>query len=202
MYKQLIWIAVLAGVFIWSAIEPRDRPTWYLEVFPVIIGVVVLAATYHSFRLTPLLYVLILLHCIVLLVGGHYTYAEVPLFNEMKSVFGFERNNYDKIGHIMQGFVPAMIARELIIRLDIIRGRYWRDFFIICFCLALSALYELLEWWVALTSEQAAEAFLGTQGYEWDTQSDMGYALIGAVAALVLLSRLHDRQLRELPQHW
>jgi putative membrane protein len=136
----------------------------------------------------------------VLLVGGHYTYAEVPLFNEMKSVFGFERNNYDKIGHIMQGFVPAMIARELIIRLDIIRGRYWRDFFIICFCLALSALYELLEWWVALVSEQAAEAFLGTQGYEWDTQSDMGYALIGTVAALVLLSKLHDRQLKELLQ--
>jgi len=200
MYKQLIWIALLAGVFIWSAIEPRDRPTWYLEVFPVIIGVVVLAATYHSFRLTSLLYVLILLHCVVLLVGGHYTYAEVPLFNEMKSVFGFERNNYDKIGHIMQGFVPAMIARELMIRLDIIRGRYWRDFFIICFCLALSALYELLEWWVALISEQAAEAFLGTQGYEWDTQSDMGYALIGAVAALLLLSKLHDRQLRELLQ--
>lgn len=192
---------MLAGVFIWSAIEPRDRPTWYLEVFPVIIGVVVLAATYHSFRLTSLLYVLILLHCIVLLVGGHYTYAEVPLFNEMKSIFGFERNNYDKIGHIMQGFVPAMIARELIIRLDIVRGRYWRDFFIICFCLALSAFYELLEWWVALVSEQAAEAFLGTQGYEWDTQSDMGYALIGAVAALVLLSKLHDRQLRELLQH-
>jgi putative membrane protein len=200
MYKKLIWIAILAGTFIWSAIEPRDRPTWYLEVFPVIIGVVVMAATYHSFRLTSLLYVLILLHCIVLLVGGHYTYAEVPLFNEMKSVFGFERNNYDKIGHIMQGFVPAMIARELIIRLDIIRGRYWRDFFIICFCLALSALYELLEWWVALVSEQAAEAFLGTQGYEWDTQSDMGYALIGTVAALVLLSKLHDRQLKELLQ--
>lgn len=201
MYKQLIWIAIVAGVFIWSAIEPRDRPTWYLEVFPVIIGVVVLAATYHSFRLTSLLYILILLHCLVLLVGGHYTYAEVPLFNEMKSVFGFERNNYDKIGHIMQGFVPAMIARELIIRLDIIRGRYWRNFFIICFTLALSAFYELLEWWVALVSEQAAEAFLGTQGYEWDTQSDMGYALIGAVAALVLLSKLHDRQLSELLQH-
>jgi len=201
MYKQLIWIAILAGVFIWSAIEPKDRPTWYLEVFPVIIGVVVLAATYHSFRLTSLLYILILLHCVVLLVGGHYTYAEVPLFNEMKSVFGFERNNYDKIGHIMQGFVPAMIARELIIRLDIIRGRYWRDFFIICFTLALSAFYELLEWWVALLSEQAAEAFLGTQGYEWDTQSDMGYALIGAVAALVLLPKLHDRQLKELLQH-
>ena len=201
MYKQLIWIAILAGVFIWSAIEPRDRPTWYLEVFPVIIGMVVLAATYHSFRLTSLLYILILLHCIVLLVGGHYTYAEVPLFNEMKSLFGFERNNYDKIGHIMQGFVPAIIARELIIRLDIIRGRYWRDFFVICFTLALSAFYELLEWWVALVSEQAAEAFLGTQGYEWDTQSDMGYALIGSVAALLLLSKLHDRQLRELLQH-
>ena len=201
MYKQLIWIAILAGVFIWSAIEPRDRPTWYLEVFPVIIGVVVLAATYHSFRLTSLLYILILLHCVVLLVGGHYTYAEVPLFNEMKSLFGFERNNYDKIGHIMQGFVPAMIARELIIRLDIIRGRYWRDFFIICFTLALSAFYELLEWWVALVSEQAAEAFLGTQGYEWDTQSDMGYALIGAVAALMLLYKLHDRQLMKLLQH-
>jgi len=198
MSKQLIWIAILAGVFIWSAIEPRDRPTWYLEVFPVIIGVVVLAATYKSFRLTPLLYVLILLHCIVLLVGGHYTYAEVPLFNDIQSMLGSARNNYDKIGHFAQGFVPAMIARELIVRLDIIRGRYWRVFFIICFCLALSALYELLEWQVALVSEQAAEAFLGTQGYEWDTQSDMGYALIGAVAALVLLSKLHDRQLRKL----
>jgi putative membrane protein len=201
MYRQLIWIAVLTGVFIWSAIEPRDRPTWYLEVFPVMIGVAVMAATYNSFRLTSLLYVLILLHCIVLLVGGHYTYAEVPLFNELKSIFGFERNNYDKVGHLMQGFVPAMIARELIIRLDIIRAGFWRNFFIICFCLALSAMYELLEWWVALFSEQAAEAFLGTQGYEWDTQSDMGYALLGAVAALVLLSKLHDRQLMEIQQH-
>ncbi len=197
MYKKIIWVAVLAVVFIWSAIGPRDRPTWYLEVFPVIIGVVVLALTYRPFRLTPLLYVLILLHCIVLLVGGHYTYAEVPLFNEMKTMFGFERNNFDKLGHLMQGFVPAMIARELIIRLDIIRGRHWRNFFIICFCMALSAFYELLEWWVALASEQAAEAFLGTQGYEWDTQSDMGYALIGAVAALMLLSRLHDKQLKK-----
>jgi putative membrane protein len=197
VYKQLAWTAILAIVFIWSAIEPRDRATWVLEVFPVIIGVVVLAATYTSFRLTQLVYILILLHSIVLLVGGHYTYAEVPLFNDLKDVFGFERNNYDKLGHIMQGFAPAIIARELIIRLDIIRGRYWRTFFIICFVLALSAFYELLEWWVALLSEQAAEAFLGTQGYEWDTQSDMGYALLGAIAALVLLSKLHDRQLRQ-----
>ena len=197
MYKMIVWIAVLGCVFIWSAIGPKDRPTWFLEVFPVIIGVVALAVTYNSFRLTSLLYVLILLHCIVLLVGGHYTYAEVPLFNEMKTLFGFERNNFDKLGHVMQGLVPAMIARELIIRLNIINGRYWRIFFVICFCLALSALYELLEWWVALLSEEAAEAFLGMQGYEWDTQSDMGYAFIGAVAALLLLSKLHDRQLKE-----
>ena len=201
MYKQITWIAILAAVFVWSSIEPKDRPTWFLEVFPVIIGAVVLAATYRHFRLTGLLYVLILLHAIVLLVGGHYTYAEVPLFNELKTLLGSGRNNYDKVGHFMQGFVPAMIARELIIRLDLIRGRYWRNFFIICFVLALSAFYELLEWWVALASEEAAEAFLGTQGYEWDTQSDMGYALFGAVAALLLLSKLQDRQLRELLQH-
>jgi len=198
VYNRLIWIAVLAVVFIWSAIEPKDRPTWFLEVFPVIIGAVVLAATYRYFRLTPLLYLLILLHFIVLLVGGHYTYAEVPLFNELQAMFGHERNNYDKVGHFMQGFVPAMIARELIVRLDIINGRYWRIFFILCFTLALSALYELLEWWVALLSEQAAEAFLGTQGYVWDTQSDMGYALIGAITALFMLSKMHDRQLKGL----
>lgn len=197
MYKQIIWIVVLASVFLWSAIEPNDRPTWYLEVFPVLIGVVVLAATYKSFRLTSLVYVLILLHCIVLLVGGHFTYAEVPLFNDIKTMFGFERNDYDKLGHFMQGFVPAIIAREVIIRLHVVRGRYWRNFFIICFCLALSAFYELIEWWVALVNKQAAEAFLGTQGYVWDTQSDMGFALIGAIAALVLLSKMHDRQLNE-----
>ena len=195
-YRQILWVAILAAVFVWSAIEPKDRPTWVLEVFPVIIGAVVLAATYNRFRLTSLLYVLILLHAIVLLVGGHYTYAEVPLFNDLRSFFGSDRNNYDKIGHLMQGFVPAMIARELIVRLDIVNGRYWRIFFIICFVLALSALYELLEWWVALLSEEAAEAFLGMQGYEWDTQSDMGYALLGAIMALGLLSRMHDRQLK------
>lgn len=195
MYKRVVWIVILACVFIWSAINPKDRPTWFLEVFPVIIGVVILAFTYRSFRLTQLVYVLILLHCIVLLVGGHYTYAEVPLFDDMKLWFGFERNNFDKLGHIMQGFVPAMIARELMIRLDLVRGRHWRNFFIVCFCLALSALYELLEWGVALLSEEASEAFLGMQGYEWDTQSDMWYALIGAVAALMFLSRVHDRQL-------
>ena len=195
MVKKILWVLLLAAVFIWSAIEPKDRITWFLEVFPVILGVIVLAVTYNTFRLTSLLYVLILLHCIVLLVGGHYTYAEVPLFNELKTVFGFERNNFDKLGHFMQGFVPAMIAREIIIRLNLINGKHWRDFFVICFTLAFSAFYELLEWWVALLSAEAAEAFLGMQGYEWDTQSDMGYALIGAIFGLVLLSGIHDRQL-------
>ena len=198
MYKKIIWLAVLISVFIWSAIEPKDRLTWLLEVLPVIIALPVLAVTYNKFRLTPLVYVLILLHCLVLLVGGHYTYAEVPLFNDMKTWFGFERNNFDKLGHLMQGLVPAMIARELVIRLDIVRGIYWRNFFIMCFVLALSAFYELLEWWVALLSQEAAEAFLGMQGYEWDTQSDMGYALMGAVAALLLLSKMHDKQLRKI----
>ena len=197
MYKQIIWIVVLVSVFIWSAIEPKDRLTWYLEVLPVMISVVVLAATYRSFRLTSWLYLLILLHCIVLLVGGHYTYAEVPLFNDIKTMFGADRNNFDKLGHFMQGFVPAMIARELFIRLNVVRGKYWRNFFIICFCLALSATYELLEWWVALVSKQAAESLLGTQGYVWDTQSDMGYALIGAIVAILSLSKIHDRQLKE-----
>ena len=195
MYKKILWLTVLISVFIWSAIDPKDRLTWLLEVFPVIIGVAVLAVTYNRFKLTPLLYVLILLHCLVLLVGGHYTYAEVPLFNEMKTWFGSERNNFDKLGHFMQGLVPAMIARELIIRLDIVNGRYWRNFIIVCFVLALSAFYELLEWWVALLSEEAAEAFLGMQGYEWDTQSDMGYALLGAIVAMVLFSKIHDVQL-------
>lgn len=187
----------MAGFFIWSGIEPKDRLIWFLESFPVMAGVVILAVTYHSFRLTALLYILILLHSIVLLIGAHYTYAEVPFFNEMKITFGFERNNYDKVGHFMQGFVPAMITREIIIRLHLVNGKNWRTFFIICVCLAISAFYELIEWWIALLSEQAAESFLGMQGYVWDAQSDMGYALIGTIIALMSLSKLHDRQLKK-----
>ena len=159
------------------------------------IGIVVLALTYHSFRLTPLLYALILVHCIILMIGGHYTYAEVPFFDYLKDVFGFTRNNYDKVGHFAQGFVPALIAREIIIRKAVINGARWQAFFIISFCLAFSAFYELLEWWVAVASETSADAFLATQGYAWDTQSDMWLALLGAIAALLMLSRLHDRQL-------
>lgn len=195
---KVAWISVFLVVLVWSAVDPKDYPTWALEVSPAILGFAILALTYDSFRLTPLVYFLILVHCIILMVGGHYTYAEVPLFEHLKPVFGFERNNYDKVGHFVQGFVPALIAREILIRKHVVCSANWRTFFVICFCLAFSAFYELIEWAVAMISGTAAEAFLGTQGYVWDTQSDMAYALIGAIAALVLLARLHDRQMQRL----
>lgn len=172
--------------------------TWVLEVLPAVIGLALVVWCWLRFPLTPLLYVLILLHAVILMVGGHYTYAEVPLFDGLSEWFGWERNNYDKLGHFAQGFVPAMIARELVLRFGVFARRGWPSFFIVCFCLALSAFYELIEWWVALASGQAAEAFLGTQGYIWDTQSDMAWALSGAILALLILGRLHDRQLSEL----
>lgn len=195
---KYLWIGVFAAVFIWSGIEPKDRFTWFLEVVPAIAGALLLAVTYRSFRFTPLLYYLILVHCLILMVGGHYTYAEVPLFDSFKTIFGFTRNNYDKVGHFAQGFVPAMIARELLIRKQVVNGRGWLNFFVVSFCLGLSAFYELIEWWVAAATGEGAEAFLGTQGYVWDTQSDMALALFGAVAALVVLAGWHDRQLRNV----
>lgn len=195
---QALWLTVFFAVLIWSGISPKDYFTWILEVAPALIGLVVLVFTRKSFPLTPLVYGLILFHCIILMVGGHYTYAEVPLFDHFKEWFGFERNNYDKVGHVVQGFVPVMIAREIAIRKHIFNGRGWMNFFIVSFCLAFSALYELIEWAVAVISDTAAEAFLGTQGYVWDTQSDMALALVGAVVALLLLARLHDRQLRRV----
>lgn len=189
------WLCVFFVTLIWSAIDPRDYPTWLLEVAPALIGLAIMAYTYNSFRLTPLLYGLILAHCVVLMVGGHYTYAEVPLFDHLKPVFGWERNNYDKLGHFMQGFVPAILAREILIRKAVVASAGWRNLFIISICLAFSAFYEMLEWWVAIATGTASEAFLGTQGYIWDTQSDMAMALLGAVVALLTLARLHDRQL-------
>jgi len=162
---------------------------------PAIIGAVILASTYNSFRLTSLLYGFILAHCIVLMIGGHYTYAEVPFFD---GLFGAERNNYDKVGHFFQGFVPALIARELLIRKNVVNGDRWRVLFIISVSLAFSAFYELIEWWVALMTGENAEAFLGTQGYIWDTQSDMGLALLGAIVSVLLLSKFHDRQLNDI----
>ena len=190
-----LWVAGFSAVLLWSVIAPKDLFTWFLEVFPALIGVVVLAATRRRFPLTPLLYGLILLHCWILMAGGHYTYAEVPLFDWLKPVFGWERNNYDKVGHFAQGFVPAVLAREILIRKQVVNGRGWLAFVVGCICLAFSASYELLEWAVAEMEGSSADAFLGTQGYVWDTQTDMAWALVGAVAALLLMPRWHDRQL-------
>jgi putative membrane protein len=160
-----------------------------------LIGAGILAATYRSFKLTSILYFLILAHCVVLMIGGHYTYAEVPFFNDL---FGAERNNYDKLGHFFQGLVPALIAREILIRKHVVNGRYWLNLFVICVALSFSAFYELIEWWVAVMSGGGAEAFLGTQGYIWDTQSDMAFALAGAISSLVFLSGFHENQIRNL----
>lgn len=196
--KQLIWLGVFFAVLIWSAISPHDYPTWWLEVLPALIGFVVVLWSYKAFPLTPLLYVLILIHCVVLMVGGHYTYAEVPLFDWVRDTFNQSRNNYDKVGHWVQGFVPVMIAREIIIRKNVVNGRYWTHFFALCFILAFSAFYELIEWFVAAINDGAAEAFLGTQGYVWDTQSDMMWALVGGISALLLLAKYHDKQMEVL----
>jgi len=193
--NQTIWISIFAAVLLWSGIGPKDYTTWFLEVFPALLGASVLWYTRNTFPLTRMVYVLILLHSIILMVGGHYTYAEVPLFDWLKEELDLTRNNYDKVGHFVQGFVPAMIAREIVVRHRVFNYAGWRDFFIVSFSLGFSAFYELIEWVVALASEGAADAFLGTQGYVWDTQSDMAYALIGAVIALAFLGRLHDRAL-------
>lgn len=195
---ELALLAIISLVFVWSAISPQDRFTWLLEVFPVILGVPALIYAYPRFRFTPLVYILITLHAIILMLGGKYTYAEVPLGFWIRDVFGFARNHYDRIGHFAQGFVPAMVAREILIRRSPLRGSRWLPFFVICFCLAFSALYELIEFWTALATGEASEAFLGTQGDPWDTQWDMMLALIGAIAALALLSRWHDLQLRKV----
>ena len=192
---RVLWLLIFFSVLIWSGIKPKDTLTWVLEVLPAIVGFLLLVGTRKRFPLTPLAYLLILVHCIILMVGGHYTYAEVPLFDWIRDAWGLARNNYDKVGHFAQGFVPAIVAREILLRNAIVAGKGWMAFLVICVCLAISAFYELIEWWVALLSDEAAEAFLGTQGYVWDTQSDMLYALLGAIAALVLLSRSHDRQI-------
>ena len=191
----LAWLGIYLGVLAWSGIGPKDRLTWVLEVAPAVIGLLVLAATRRRYPLTPLAYLLVLVHAVILMVGGHYTYAEVPLFDRLAEALGHARNNYDKLGHFAQGFVPAVLAREILLRTGAVRGRGWLNYVVLTTCLALSAFYELLEWLAAELSAEAAEAFLGTQGYVWDTQSDMAMALLGALCALLLLSRLHDRQL-------
>ena len=197
-FKVLTWIAVFLLVLTWSAIEPADRLTWWMEVIPAILGLGVLLVTRQRFPLTGLVYFLILIHAVILMVGGHYTYAEVPIGDWLRDLTGGERNNYDKLGHLAQGFVPVMIAREIMIRNKIVAVRGWLTFLLLCIVLALSAFYELIEWWAALLSAEAADAFLGTQGYVWDTQSDMLWALSGAVLALLTLSGWQDRQISSI----
>jgi len=192
------WLVIFSAVFFWSAASPRDYFTWLLEVAPAIAAFVILLATRKKFPLTNLAYVLILIHSIILMIGGHYTYAEVPLFDWVRDAFHQSRNNYDKVGHFAQGFIPAVIAREILVRKNVVQRGPWLSFIVASICLAASACYEFVEWWTAELTGEAAEAFLGTQGYVWDTQSDMLFALIGAAAALLLLTRLHDRQIYAL----
>ena len=194
MIIKVLWVVIYLLGLVWSGIHPKDQLTWLLEVSPAIIAAVLMAATYKRFTLTPMLYFLILCHCLILMVGGHYTYAEVPLFD---GLWGAERNNYDKLGHFFQGFVPALAAREILIRNEVLGRGMWLNTFVISVCLAFSAFYELIEWWVAVLIGQDADAFLGTQGYSWDTQSDMALALLGALLALMLLSKTHDKQLEQ-----
>jgi putative membrane protein len=190
----VLTLAALAA----SGVGPKDRFTWFLEVAPILVGAPILVATARRFPLTPLVYRLLFLHAVVLMLGGHYTYAEVPLGEWAKQAFGFARNHYDRLGHLMQGFVPAILAREILLRRTPLRRGGWLLALVTSVCLAISALYELVEWAMALATGEAATAFLGTQGDVWDTQWDMFLALCGALLAQALLSRFHDRQLGSL----
>jgi len=195
MNKLLTFLIVsFFAVLIWSVIHPHDLFTWFLEASPAITAFILLAVTYKRFRFSNLVYVLIWMHSIVLLIGAHYTYAEVPLFNWIRDTYQLKRNSYDGVGHFSQGFFPAMIAREILLRKTEVRGK-WLPFIVVCIVLAFSAFYELIEWWVALTTGSAGDAFLGTQGDVWDTQKDMALCLVGSILSLLLLSRLHDRSM-------
>ena len=205
MDRRLLWFcALLLPVLGWSAVRPHDYFTWFLEVVPALIGVQLMLVTQKRFPLSTLLIALLWLHCVVLIFGGHYTYALVPLGEWAKGWFGWTRNNYDKLGHFAQGFVPALLAREILLRTSPLRDRgdgqpsRWLPFLVVSVCLAFSACYELFEWLVAVTSGESADAFLGTQGDPWDTQTDMAMALVGAVFAMLLLPRWHDRSLAKL----
>lgn len=195
MKKYWLLVVIFLTGLIVSGINPYDYFTWILEVFPAIIGFVALSVTFRRFKFTYIVYILILIHSYILFVGGHYTYAEVPLFNWIKEVFDQSRNNYDKVGHFAQGFVPAIIIRELLIRKQIVKFGFWLSFVVVCICLNISVFYEFLEWFVAVVSGESADSFLGTQGYVWDTQSDMLYAFIGALCMILTMSKFHDRQI-------
>jgi putative membrane protein len=197
--QYLSSLFVLVSIFfIWSAIHPHDFFTWFLEVLPVLIAIPVLVMTCNKFPLTNLVYGLIAVHMLILLVGGHYTYAEMPLFSWLRDYYGWDRNYYDRLGHVAQGFVPAMIAREILLRTSPLRPGKWLFFIVVSVCLAISAFYEFIEWWVALASGSDAVAFLATQGDIWDTQWDMFLAFSGAISAQLLLTKAHMRQMRQM----
>lgn len=198
--KYLHVLLLISGlcVLIWSGIHPRDRLTWLLEVMPAIMGVVLLITTYRRFRFSNLVYVLIWIHALILMVGGHWTYAEMPLFNWIRDTFDLQRNYYDRLGHLAQGFIPAIIVRELLVRTSPLRSGGWLSVLTVACCLAISAAYELIEAWCAILLKQAADQFLATQGDPWDTQWDMFLAFIGAVLALLVLRHLHDRSMNSV----
>jgi len=189
-------IALFFAVIAWSIIHPHDLFTWFLEAAPALGGFILLLITYRKFRFSDLAYFLMFLHSVVLLVGAHYTYAEVPLFNWLRDTYGLQRNSYDGIGHFSQGFFPAIIAREILLRASPLKRGAWLFFITVCICLALSAFYELIEWWVSLATGSAGDAFLGTQGDIWDTQKDMALCLVGSIISLLTLSKLHDKSMR------
>ena len=196
LFHVTLLLGVIGG-FIWSAIGPRDRFTWYLEVMPGVIGVAVVVAVYRRFRMTDLSYLAIAIPTVLLFIGGHYTYSEVPWFNWLRDEFHLSRNHYDRVGHFAQGFFPAIFVRELLLRTSPLRPGKWLFFLVTCLCLSIAAVYELAEWAVAILSGGKSTAFLGTQGDEWDAQWDMALALGGAIVSLLVFSRLHDRQLKE-----
>jgi len=196
--ENLVLLVLLSVALLLSAIEPYDRLTWWLETFPVFIGLPILLLSYRRFPLTAIAYRLLFIHALILIVGAHYTYARVPIGFWLQDWLELSRNHYDRLGHLAQGFVPAILAREILIRRSPLQAGKWLFFIVVCICLAISAFYELIEWWVAIAAQQGAIEFLGTQGDVWDTQSDMFMALIGATAAQLLLARRHSRQLSSL----
>jgi putative membrane protein len=198
MKYNSILLTVFSISMIISSIQPHDYFTWFLEVFPAFIGLGIIVFTNKKFPLTKFTLTCLLIHAIILMIGGHYTYAEVPLFNWIKDLFHQTRNNYDKIGHFAQGFFPALLIREVIIRKNVIQLKSWRNILIVSMCMAISTSYEFLEWGVALLSGEDADAFLGTQGYVWDTQSDMFYATCGAIIALIFFSKIQDKKIHQL----
>jgi putative membrane protein len=195
---HIFLLVSLAAIFVWSGCEPRDRFTWFLEIVPAILGLAVLFYTFPRFQFSNIVYVLVWIHCVILMVGGKYTYGQNPLFEYFKEIFGWTRNNYDKLGHVIQGVSPALISREIFIRREVVSGKRWTFFLSVAVPLAFAALYEIFEWLMAALNGEKTEAFLGTQGYFWDTQTDLFYCLIASIAALILLSRRHDAELGKI----